>query len=314
MKKLFVLFIFLFFIVGCGSSNPFVGTWYFDYDGDTGIVHVQGNGTGYVELKEGKEKYSGKYEYDDKKIKVTSDDGLFNFEANYILNDDICVIEEVKFYKDRDTYNRERNNVIRRKVSVDIPDVSGLNYKEAEKILVDKGFSVESMVEEPNKDLEAGLVIRTDPAAGRNRAEGTFITIYVSAGIREIVVEEYIGRNYIEVKELLESYGVNVEIQKIAGYEMYDPSVIVSQSVKVGTHLSDGDKMILYIPGIYDNYPDFVYEGWSVEKIKEFAEKYNLTLSIKYEESSEYPSGTVIKQSRTGKIVNGTTLIITVVK
>ena len=52
----------------------------------------------------------------------------------------------------------------------------------------------------------------------------------------------------------------------------------------------------------------------SVEEINAFAEKFNLKVTVKEKETSEYPAGTVISQSRTGKIVNGATITITVAK
>ena len=53
-------------------------------------------------------------------------------------------------------------------------------------------------------------------------------------------------------------------------------------------------------------------EGWTVGEVEEFAKKYNLVLDIKYVESTEYADGTIINQSRTGKIVEGASLTITV--
>jgi len=72
-------------------------------------------------------------------------------------------------------------------------------------------------------------------------------------------------------------------------------------------------KITLYIPDAYELYPDFVGENWKVDDVKKFAEKYNLTLEIKYEASTG-AAGKIIKQSRTGKIVEGTSLSITVTK
>ena len=64
----------------------------------------------------------------------------------------------------------------------------------------------------------------------------------------------------------------------------------------------------------YDKYPDFVGEGWTVDEIQAFADKYALRMELKYEENDTVAPGTVIKQSRTGKIVNGATFYITLAK
>ena len=93
---------------------------------------------------------------------------------------------------------------------------------------------------------------------------------------------------------------------------------IVEQSLEPGTEVVISEdnpaKITLYIPDAYENYPDFVAEGWSMEEINEFAEKYSLKVSIKEEETASYPAGTIIGQSRTGKILKGATLTITIAK
>lgn len=71
---------------------------------------------------------------------------------------------------------------------------------------------------------------------------------------------------------------------------------------------------MLYIPDIVDQYPDFKTEEYTLDEVRAFCEKYNLTLSIVYEETNDYDEGTIIKQSRTGKITPGATLKITVAK
>ena len=95
---------------------------------------------------------------------------------------------------------------------------------------------------------------------------------------------------------------------------------VIEQSIPEGTEIvidEDNPKTItLVVPNAYDKYPDFVGEGWSIDAVQEFAEKYELILDIKYSESSDYPVGTIIKQSREkdSKIVNGAYLTITVTK
>lgn len=67
------------------------------------------------------------------------------------------------------------------KESVEVPDVSGMTEEEAVNTLEDKGFVTE-IVEEFSDTVEAGLVISTNPRAGKTVAHGTSITITVSKG------------------------------------------------------------------------------------------------------------------------------------
>lgn len=207
--------------------------------------------------------------------------------------------------------------------NIKIPDVTNLSVEQAEKALTNIGFNVANeTIKEYSETIPEGKVIGTDPAIGRSRPKGTTITICESLGKNDTyIIENYVGKNYIEVQTTLEKlYKMDVEIEKrsIEITEDMDLQLIIDQSLEVGTEITISEenptKIILYIPDAYDQYPDFVAEGWTVDEVEEFAKKYSLKFDIDYVESTEYPDGTIIKQSRTGKIVNGASLTITVTR
>lgn len=202
--------------------------------------------------------------------------------------------------------------------SIQVPDVSGMKVGDAEQVLIDAGFEINETIEKvPSNEYEEGLVVKTDPAAGRNIKEGKTITLYESTGSEVYKVENYVGKNYIEVQTLLENvYKLKVRVDKkaINVTDELDEQQIIAQDPKEGTEVKEGDLIILYIPDIVDEYPDFKAEEYTVEEVEAFAEKYNLALSIVYEETNDYPEGTIIKQSRTGKITPGASLKVTVAK
>ena len=55
-------------------------------------------------------------------------------------------------------------------------------------------------------------------------------------------------------------------------------------------------------------------DEYTIAEVEEFAEDYNITLSIVYEETDEYEPGTIIRQSRAAgtTVVSGARLTITV--
>lgn len=203
---------------------------------------------------------------------------------------------------------------------VKIPDVSGLSVIEAEEKLKKAGFEVAlETVKEENGEIEKGIVIKTDPQAGRTIKEGSTITLYESLGKETYTIEDYTGSNYIEIETLLENvHGLVIEIEKkdVESLEEYTEQEIIGQSVEAGTVVGKGDKIILYIPNILEVYPDMVEEEWTVEEVEAFCTKYGLTLKIDYEETPKYPAGTIISQSREPKtqIVSGYPFKIVVAK
>ena len=202
--------------------------------------------------------------------------------------------------------------------NVKVPDVSGLKVGDAEEVLLDAGFEINEKIEKvPSSEYDAGLVVKTDPAAGRNIKKGKVITIYESSGSEVYKLENYVGKNYIEIKTLLENvYKLKVRIDKksVNLTDDMDEQKIIAQEPKEGTEVKEGDQVVLYIPDIVDEYPDFNAEEYTLDEVRAFCEKYNLVLSVVYEETDDYKEGTIIKQSRTGKITPGATLKITIAK
>ena len=203
-----------------------------------------------------------------------------------------------------------------------IPDVSGYTVTEAINALQDAGFVVaDEQREEASETIDEGLVTKTSPAAGSIRKEGTEITIYVSLGDITIEIENYVGENYAEGKGRLEALNLNVYVESRDIPEGDDPSdyeegIIMAQSVEAGTKLSEGDSITLYIPSLDNKYPDFVADEYTIAEVEDFAEDYEITLNIVYEDTTEYAPGTIIRQSRAAgsTVVSGARLTITVAR
>ncbi len=206
------------------------------------------------------------------------------------------------------------------KESIKVPDVSNMEVGKAEKKLQDKGFEVATKIKVVNSDkIKKGKVVKTDPAAGRYVKEGTKITIYKSKGEKTYTIEDYTGKNYIEVQTELEKiYHLEVTVEKktVEDGEDYDKQQIIGQSLAAGSKVKKGDSIILYIPDIVDEYPDMQGEGWGIEDVEAFCSKYGITLQTKTTETSAYEEGKVVSQSRAAgsPIVKGTSLIVTIAK
>ena len=200
-----------------------------------------------------------------------------------------------------------------------IPDVTNMTVKEAIKKIQDEGFEVaDTQKEESSSEIKKDHVIKTNPAAGSKRASGTTVTLTVSTGDSTITIEDYSGKNYQEIKGMLEVYGVNVLIERKEAKEGDDvkDGVVMSQDVEAGTKLRANDTITLYIPDIVVKYPDFKDGSYTVEQVQAFCDEHNVTLKINYEPTSNYNPGTIIYQSREKgfTVTEGTTLTIKVAK
>lgn len=205
---------------------------------------------------------------------------------------------------------------------IKIPDVSGLSIDKAEEKLEKLGFIVEVETKKQNSDtINEGLVIGTSPSVGRTVKSGTSITLIESVGTNYYELEDFKGKNYKEVKAVLETVHevyVLVERKEVDDVNKYKDKaeIIIEQSPEVGTKLVKGDTVTLYIPDIVEVYPDMVLENWSLADAEAFAEKYDITLNIEYTLTNDVAEGMIMYQYRPAgsTIIKGTTLKIKVSK
>lgn len=183
---------------------------------------------------------------------------------------------------------------------VRVPDVYGMEISEAEDMIKDAGFSVQTE-KRSSDEVDENLVIETDPEKNRYVKKGSAITIYYSSGSKKIEVDDYVGQNVYEVKARLELDGIEViieekEVTDSSSYEGKE-QLIIDQSVSAGEKLSSGERITLYIPKILSTYPDMVTDGWTLQRATEFCEKYGLTLKVTYKGTNDVEENIVLAQS-----------------
>lgn len=199
-----------------------------------------------------------------------------------------------------------------------IPNVTKMTVIEAEQALKKLGFEVATKIEYVGDDeIEKGLVVKTSPSIGRTVKKGTEIILYESTGKVAYVIENYVGKNYIEVKTILENnYGLNVVIEKMEPEDdkEHDEQEILKQDLEVGTEVAKGTNITLYIPDIIVEYPDFTDGTWTEGDIQEFCKQYELNVNFEYVNRPGYQNGEIISQDRISgsPVIKGVTITITI--
>lgn len=189
------------------------------------------------------------------------------------------------------------------KKAATVPDCENDKVSVCEKKLQKAGFEVATKIEViESSEIEKNLVVKTDPEAGRSIKQGTTITIYKSAGEEIVVLENYVGKNSIEIKTMLETkYGLKVNIQKkdpTDESKKYGDDEIIDQNLAEGTELKRGEVLILYVPTNEEEFPDFVGEGYSLDDVKAFCDENELNCTYTEEETSYIAEGKITYQSR----------------
>lgn len=195
-----------------------------------------------------------------------------------------------------------------------VPEVAGKTVSEVVSELQEMGFEIADETKEISDDkVPEGKVVKTNPPSGAKRTKGTVITIFVSTGDSKVTVEDYTGRNYLEVKGALESQGITVYItfEEVDDPDDYESGEIMKQSVEAGQKLGARDSIELFVPDIVTEYPDFTDGSWTEEDVRQFCEEYGVTLKVKREVHGT-DDGTIFYQSREEgyTVISGTTLTI----
>lgn len=218
-------------------------------------------------------------------------------------------------------FMNSRNNT---KVII-VPDVTDISTEDAEEKLTKKGFRYEVITEESD-EIEEGYVIRTKPKAGSSKRRGSIITIVESSGSREVALADYTNQDADVIKEKLTNAGfvVKIEKKKVDSPRDYigKNNTVIDQSPKYSeddeTQLKDGDEIILYIPDIYEDYPNMASEGYNLAKAEEFANNYGLSMVVKDKKGnvisdySSYLDKVITGQNRTGHIASGVQFTVTI--
>ena len=203
--------------------------------------------------------------------------------------------------------------------TIEVPDVTGKSLTEAIRILQDAGFLIADEQEEiASASISVGDVVKTSPNAGTERKKGSEIKIYLSIGDATITIDNYVGKNYLEVKGNLEARGIVVNIEEEVideeNADKFKNGDVIEQSVEKGMGLKLGESITLTVASVGVTYPDFTDGTYTVSDVEIFCEDNSVNLKIKYVDGEI--GGTILEQNREpgSRVAKGSTFTITVVK
>ncbi|MFF3251354.1 Stk1 family PASTA domain-containing Ser/Thr kinase [Actinacidiphila glaucinigra] len=127
---------------------------------------------------------------------------------------------------------------------VDVPDVTGDSFDDAESELKDAGFEVDKQSQTSSED--EGTVLKQDPKGGSKRAKGTTITLTVAVAPEEVVVLDVIGQDVAQAKKTLEDQGLKVTTQDRESADQ-PQGKIVDQNPRGGSKLTAGSSVTLFV-------------------------------------------------------------------
>ncbi len=127
-----------------------------------------------------------------------------------------------------------------------VPDLEGLTTDAARAALAEVQLELGRVKEKFSEKVESGLVMRHDPAEGKQLRPGSVVDVVVSKGRRPLGVGDWVGKPADRAQQTLERKGLVVDRSQ----EQYDNTVpkgfVIAQSPQSGT-LFRGDTVTLVV-------------------------------------------------------------------
>ena len=190
---------------------------------------------------------------------------------------------------------------------VTVPDVVGMQLEDAEAELEDVGLDADAQ-DVPSRKPE-GEVVRQDPEEGTEAETGDTVTLFVSAGPRQVTVPDVVGMSLEEATETLEDARLQVGEITYQSAEGAEPGEVLDQFPRAGDEVDARDKVRLVVAR--NTVPNVV--GMTQEEATQLLQDAGYEVAVNTEPSDE-DAGIVIAQEPTGgtQLEEGATVTILV--
>lgn len=130
---------------------------------------------------------------------------------------------------------------------VAVPLLAGLKPEDGARQLADKQLQAGPSRQEASATVAPGLVIGTDPPAGKTVGPGSAVTMIVSSGVATKPVPKVVGIGLSRAKKIIEEAGFKVGSTKYAYSERYDGAVVLKQDPAEGAPAAPGSEIQLIV-------------------------------------------------------------------
>jgi len=180
-----------------------------------------------------------------------------------------------------------------------VPDVRNKHVEDAKKILDEKKLGYNIQLQNDPK-VESNIVISQDPAPPRRVKQNTTVTLTVSMGPSLAIVPDVVKKELTAARIDLENANFEVTVAAEEYSDEVTAGAVIRQVPEGNTKAIAGSTVKLWVSkGVQPSpvtVPNLV--GLSLEAARAELEKAKLNLSsdLTQEESTEYPSGYVVRQ------------------
>ena len=169
-------------------------------------------------------------------------------------------------------------------VKVPMPDVSGMEYRQARIDLQELGLDLSFDMVNQNSDSTAkDLVISTVPAAEEPLSQGQKITLYVSTGPKTVTVPSFVGQDIAIAIKNAQDMGLTVGQPLFDPFSPVETGRVTEQSIDANQVVDGGTQIVFTVSGSGED------DIMTRTKVVEFALPENMDgmIKVEYEQDGE---------------------------
>ncbi|AKL98553.1 PASTA domain-containing protein [Endomicrobium proavitum] len=197
------------------------------------------------------------------------------------------------------SFNLVMNFFIHAKKEIILPELRGKSIESAVEELSSIGLGLKKEGEEFNNSVSPGVILRQSPPAGMNVRSGKVIKVTVSRGGEMIYVPNIVGQTVRAADIILKGSSLVMgEVTKKYSFSQ-GKGLVVSQDPQADVS-ADKDAVVNIV--VSDGHPPAgvklmpLFAGKNLDDAKLLAAENGLSADVRYEETQDYPSGSVIRQ------------------
>ncbi|HEX2420541.1 MAG TPA: Stk1 family PASTA domain-containing Ser/Thr kinase [Acidimicrobiia bacterium] len=196
---------------------------------------------------------------------------------------------------------------------IEVPNVVG--ETEAQAVAILSGLDLDpELRQEASSDVEEGVVIRTDPAAGTMVEAGREVFVYVSAGQDPVEVPTLIGETRERAEALINEAGLSVGVVTERADSEAEPGIVIEQSPVAGIPRDPGEPVDFVVSTGAEEFELPAFSGQEDNDVFAELARLDLTWDTVTEDSNDFNEGVVIRtQPAAGELVRAGDTITVVV-
>jgi eukaryotic-like serine/threonine-protein kinase len=198
-------------------------------------------------------------------------------------------------------------------IQIEVPNVVG--ETEAQAVAILSGVDLDpELRQEASSDVEEGIVIRTDPAAGTMVEAGREVFVYVSAGQDPVEVPTLIGETRERAEALINEAGLTVGAVTERADSEAEPGIVIEQSPVAGIERDPGEPVNFVVSTGAEEFELPAFSGQEDNEVFAELNRLDLTWETVTEDSNDFDEGIVIRtQPAAGELVRAGDAITVVV-